>query len=193
VDRKYIGSFLQTHRADIRGRVLEIGDSTYARRYGSDGVTGIDVLHVQAGHPEATLIGNLETGEGIPPSTFDCMILTQTLHCIGDPTAAVRGIRRALTKDGVALVTLPCLSPISRYDADRWGDYWRFTPQGASRLFSHAFSAEEIEILEFGNRKTSAAFLYGLVVEDLQRIAFEYSDRDCPMILGIRARKLGAD
>jgi hypothetical protein len=193
VDRKYIDTFLRKYQSDIRGRVLEIGDSVYARKYGSGMVSQLDVLHVVSGNPEATLVGNLESGEGIPLASFDCMILTQTLHCIGDPIAAVRVIRRALNSEGVALVTLPCLSPISRYDADRWGDYWRFTPQGASRLFGHAFSPEEIEILEFGNRKTSAAFLFGLAVEELTKQAFEYQDRDCPMILGIRARKMRAE
>src|SRR5690606_11879416 len=38
VDRYYIENFLEHHRADVRGRVLEIGDASYTRRFGGDQV-----------------------------------------------------------------------------------------------------------------------------------------------------------
>jgi SAM-dependent methyltransferase len=154
-------------------------------------VTASDVLHARAGNPEATLVGDLETGDGVPVGLYRCIILTQTLQCIGDPSAALRNIRKALAPDGIALVTLPCISPISRYDADRWGDHWRWTPQGAARLFSAAFLDGEFTVRAYGNRTTSAAFLFGLAAEELPRDAFRETDPDCPMLLGIRACRLG--
>jgi hypothetical protein len=39
VDRYYIEGFLSRHAGDIAGRVLEIGDDTYTRRFGGGAVT----------------------------------------------------------------------------------------------------------------------------------------------------------
>lgn len=36
VDRYYIERFLDKHHLDIRGRVLEVRDSTYTKKYGTD-------------------------------------------------------------------------------------------------------------------------------------------------------------
>ena len=40
VDRYYIERFLERHAADICGRVLEVGDDAYTRRFGGSRVTG---------------------------------------------------------------------------------------------------------------------------------------------------------
>src|SRR4051812_40032532 len=82
VDRWYIERFLREHEGDVRGRVLELYESTYTQWFGGDRVTGSDVLHHGDGNPDATLIGDLQTGEGVPESAFDCFIFTQTLHLI---------------------------------------------------------------------------------------------------------------
>ena len=54
IDRYYIERFLASHAADVRGRVLEVGDATYTHRFGAGRVTRSDVLHVdpeaRAGH-----------------------------------------------------------------------------------------------------------------------------------------------
>lgn len=46
VDRPYIEAFLERHAADIRGRVLEVGDDSYTRRFGGERVTQRDVLDI---------------------------------------------------------------------------------------------------------------------------------------------------
>ena len=38
IDRYYIEAFLEAHAGDIRGRVLELGDDDYTRRYGRERV-----------------------------------------------------------------------------------------------------------------------------------------------------------
>ncbi len=76
IDRYYIEAFLQKHKSDICGRVLEIGDPGYSLKYGGDGVTYSEVLNVLPGNPQATLVGDLETGMGLPDNAYDCMILT---------------------------------------------------------------------------------------------------------------------
>ncbi|MES2523853.1 MAG: glycosyl transferase family 2, partial [Gemmatimonadota bacterium] len=91
IDRYYIEDcFLRSHAADVRGRVLEIGDASYTRRYGGDRVTRSDVLHAVAGNAEATIVGDLSSGEGLDSDAFDCVILTQVLLVIYDLHAAMR-------------------------------------------------------------------------------------------------------
>lgn len=189
IDRYYIERFLIEHASDIRGRVLEVGDDSYMRRFGGDRVTQREVLHVSPGNPRATLVGNLETGQGLAGREYDCLILTQTLHCIYDMHAAVRTLRRVLAPGGVALVTLPGISQISRYDADRWGDYWRLTPTAAHRLFEECFAHEQIDMRVYGNVLTATAFLQGMALEDLPRHALEHDDADYPLILCLRLRQ----
>ena len=59
IDRYYIERFLETHRLDVTGRTLEIGDDEYTRRYGGGRATRRDVLHVHARNPAATIVGDL--------------------------------------------------------------------------------------------------------------------------------------
>ena len=189
IDRYFIQRFLERNAEDIRGRVLEVGDPGYTQKYGRDRVSRSDVLHVTPGNPEATIVGDLATGKGLPRGVYDCLILTQTLHVIYDVHSAVSNIHGLLAPGGAALVTIPGITPVSRYDADRWGDYWRMTPAAVQRLFSEAFSPEDVKIEVFGNVRLSAAYLYGLAVEEIPASALAESDVDYPLLICIRAQK----
>ena len=151
IDRYYIDAFLAKHSDDIHGSVLEIGDRGYTRKFGTGRVTHSDVLHAVPGNPEATLVGDLATGTGIPIQRYDCIILTQTLTHIYDLPSAVTHVCLALKPGGVVLATVPGISQISRYDMDRWGDYWRFTDASARRLFADVFRVENVTIATYGN------------------------------------------
>lgn len=189
--RYYIAQFLDAHRADIRGRVLEIGDDSYTRAYGGQAVTQADVLHAVAGNPRATFVGDLATGEGLPDAAFDCIILTQTLLVIYDLPAAAATLHRILKPGGVLLATTPGISQISRYDMDNWGDYWRLTTAAAERLFHAHFRPEQVQIVSRGNVLTAAAYLYGLASDDLRPQELAIHDPDYPLLVLIRAVKEG--
>lgn len=191
IDRYYIEQFLDRHAADIRGRVLEVADRNYTRRYGGDCVTQSDVLHRTPGNTDATLVADLADAPQIPDGTFDCILLTQTLQFIFDVAAAVRTLHRILKPEGTLLVTVPGISPISRYDDDRWGDYWRFTRRSAERLFSGPFPAGSVEIGARGNVLSSTAFLHGLAAEELHRTELDKDDPVFPMLITIRAVRRG--
>src|ERR1044071_606160 len=45
IDRYYVEDFLERNAADIRGRVLEVGDDRYTRKFGGGRVSRSDVLH----------------------------------------------------------------------------------------------------------------------------------------------------
>ena len=191
VDRAYIERFLAERRDCVRGHVLEVGEPRYTSMFGAKGVTRSSVLHAEAGNPQATIVGDLTQGLPGYDGSFDCMILTQVLPFVFDVRAAVRAIRRLCGKGGTALVTLPGISQISRYDMDRWGDYWRFTDASARRLFSEEFGGGSVEVVEYGNVLTAVALLHGIAAEELTDDELWHVDPDYPVIIGVAARVSG--
>jgi hypothetical protein len=189
IDRYYIESFLERNHQAVRGRVLEIGDSKYTRRFGADRVTRSDVLHAVGGNPRATLVGDLCSGSGVPRGEFDCIILTQVLPFILDVGSAIETCCRALTPGGVVLATVPGISQISRYDMDRWGDYWRFTDLSMRCLFGRAFGQANVTVESFGNVLTASCFLQGRALEELEPKHLEYNDRDYQLIITVKAAR----
>jgi SAM-dependent methyltransferase len=190
VDRHYIEQFLAAWSADIHGRVLEIGENTYTMRYGGEQVEQSDILHVSAESPTATIIADLTQADHVPTDTFDCIICTQTLHLIFEVELAIATLHRILKPGGVLLATLPGISQISRYDMDRWGDYWRFTHASARRLFGRIFPPENLTVQVYGNVLAAIAFLEGLAVEDLRVEDLAEQDDDYQVLLGVRAVKV---
>jgi len=130
VDRYYIENCLAHHTRDIRGRVMEIGDDLYTRRFGGDRVAKSGVLHVTETNPRATVVADLTRADHVASDAFDGINFTQTLHLIYDLRAAIRTLHRILKPGGVLLATFPGISQISQ---DEWGDYWywSFTPLSA--------------------------------------------------------------
>lgn len=187
VDRYYIEAFLSANRSDIRGHVLEIAEDAYTRRFGGDRVIKSDVLHVREGQPHATIVADLAGADHIPADSFDCVILTQTLQFIFDVPAALRTVRRILRPGGVVLATLPGISPISRYDMERWGCFWGFTSLSARRLFEAVAPATAIRIEAHGNVLAAAAFLYGMAAEELEPGELDSFDPDYEVIITVRA------
>lgn len=192
IDRYYIENFLAAQSATIRGRVLEIGDSTYTRRFGGNKVTKSDVLHAQPGNSAATIVGDLASEKDLPASAFDCVILTQTLQFLYNYRLSLANARRILAPGGVLLATFPNITPISRYDMDRWGDYWRLTSRAAERLFGEVFKGDKVEVFVFGNAASATAFLNGLAVQDLPRELLDVRDRDYEVLLAVKVTRAGA-
>jgi SAM-dependent methyltransferase len=188
VDRYYIENFLTRQAEDVRGRVLEIGDASYTRRFGGDRVTKSDVLHVVEGNPEATIVGDLTNADRIPSDTFDCFILTQTLHLIYELPTALQTIYRILKPGGVVLATVPGISQISN---DQWASYWcwSFTTFSIQRLFEEVFPTANVKIEAFGNVLAAIAFLQGLAAEELRKEELDYCDRQYELLITIRAMK----
>jgi SAM-dependent methyltransferase len=187
--RYYIERFLLENASDIRGRVLEIAENTYTRRFGGERVVQSDVLHAVDGNPAATLVGDLATGEGVPTGVFDCIILTQTLPFIYDVRAALRNLERSLAPGGVLLATFPGISQISRYDMDRWGDFWRFTSASARRLFEEFWRPENVSLDTHGNVLVATAYLQGIAADELREDELHYKDQDYPLLITVRAQR----
>lgn len=189
VDRYYIEKFLSANAADVKGRVLEFDDDAYTRRFGGEKVSAGDVLHVEEGYEGATITADITDAPHIPVGTFDCIICTQTLMYIYEVRAAVMTLQRILKPGGVALITFPGISQISRFDMDRWGEFWRFTTLSAGRLFAEAFQPENVSVEAHGNVLSAAAFLYGLCAEELRPDELDHQDPDYEVLITVRARK----
>lgn len=187
IDRYYIEEFLARHAGDIRGRVLEIGDAAYTKRFGGARVAISDVLHV-APNPHATIVGDLTHADHIPSDTFDCIILTQTLHLIFDVRLALETVYRILKPDGVVLATFPGITQIDHGEwAESW--YWSFTTRSSRRLFDEVFTPGCSDIASHGNVLAASAFLYGLCVEELRPEELNYHDQQYEMLIAARAQK----
>lgn len=188
VDRHYIERFLSARTSDIHGRVLEVGDASYSRQFGGSRITHQDVLHVSADNPAATIVGNLADVDLLPEAAFDCLVLTQTLHLVFDMPAAVRSMHRALKPGGVALVTVPGLSPIDRGEwRHTW--YWFLTRYSAARLFGEVFGPANVDVNVHGNAHVATAFLQGVALEELDPALLDPVDDTLPILVTVVARK----
>jgi SAM-dependent methyltransferase len=186
VDRYYIERFLQAERSYIRGRVLEVKDSTYTISFGV-GVTQRDVLDVDPANALATFVADLAAGDGLPDATFDCFILTQTLQLIYDVRSAVSHAHRILRPGGALLATIPVVSPV--VDDEQLTDYWRFTVASCTELFGDFFGRDSIHIRSYGNVLTAIAFLTGMAYEELTAHELNTHDARHSMLISIRAVK----
>lgn len=186
VDRYYIERFLSANSAFIKGVVLEVGDATYTRRYGAESVERSEILHLSDSE-NATIVGDLASSGTLPAEAFDCVICTQTLQFIFDLNAAIDSLAAALRPGGVLLATVPGISQVSRYDMERWGDYWRFTNLAIERLFESQFRASDLEIRSHGNVLTALGFLQGLAVSELPPGSFLVEDPDYQVVVTVRA------
>lgn len=187
IDRFYIEQFLARHRQDITGRVLEVGDASYSRQFGH-GIARQDVIHVTAGNPQATIVGELSRPSTLPRAAFDCIVMTQTLQFIYDMAAAVREVHEGLRPGGMVLATMPGISPIDRGEwADRW--CWSLTSVSAHRLFADVFGAKNVEVGVNGNFYAATCFLAGLAAEEVRQEWLSDLDPAFPVVITVRARR----
>jgi SAM-dependent methyltransferase len=188
LDRVYIESFLERRRADVRGRVLEIGEDTYTRRFGAERVTQTDVLHVHERNPRATFVGDLATADHIPTEAFDCIILTQTLQYIYELRPAIRTLHRILKPGGVLLATAPGTTSVAtRSEWPTW--YWSFTENALRRLLGEVFPEDALALETHGNVLVAMSFLHGLAAEELTAKERDTPDPDFPIVMTARAVK----
>jgi len=193
IDRYYIERFLDRHRSDVRGRVLEVCDDTYTRRFGQGRVLDSDVLDIEQDNPQATIIADLARAHNIPAESYDCFILTQTLYMIYEVADALAHSFRILKPGGVLLCTLPATCRITfEHGGLDSGDFWRFTEASVRRLFAAIVPAQSFEVTVCGNVMVCAAFLQGLALHELPADVLDQTDPWHPLLYCVRAAKPGS-
>lgn len=189
IDRYYIENFLLKNSQFIKGRILEVGNNFYSKKFAQHKTESIDVLHVSPSSLAATLVGDLTDNTTLPENSFDCFICTSTFNFIFDVQKAIKGAHYLLKPGGILLATVSGISQISRYDMDRWGDYWRFTTASTKKLFEPVFNGGII-IESFGNVMATTSYLQGIAIEDLpDKSLLDKQDPDYQMLITIFARK----
>ncbi|HUQ96869.1 MAG TPA: glycosyltransferase [Chitinophagaceae bacterium] len=182
VDRYYIENFLEKNSALVKGRVLEIGDNEYTLRFGGANITQSDILHIDDSNKQATFIGDLSNAPQLPDASFDCIVLTQTLHLIYDYKDALRTCYRILKPGGALLLTVPGISHI---DQGEWKNIWlwSFTEASVKKLLAETFSNAHIDIETFGNVLVATAFLYGMGLPELEKAQLDATDPHYQVII----------
>jgi hypothetical protein len=188
IDRYYIEEFLRQNQNYIRDNVLEVSESVYSKQFGHN-VSSYEVLHVKRAR-NATIVGDLTKHETLPDNVIDCFICTQVLNFVFDFHKAIEGCHRLLRSGGTILATVGCISPLSRYDADRWGHFWAFYPQGIERAFKSVFGPDNVTIMCYGNSLSAISFVKGLAYQELTKEELDFNDPDYPVSIGIVARKI---
>ena len=152
-------------------------DPAYTRRFGGDAVTdrGRDRHRLPATRWRRSS-PICATPPAIPTATYDCIILTQTLHCIDDMPAALRECARILRPGGVLLATAPSVIRVDD-EAGPDGDFWRLTEASARKLFADVFPLDAFEVRRYGNVMACAAFLYGMSAEEMAPADLEHRIR----------------
>jgi SAM-dependent methyltransferase len=189
VDRVYLDHFFHTHAGAIRGRVLEVGDTTFTARHGAD-VRCVDILDSYPRNRQATVVADLAEPGSLPAATYDCVILAQTLQYVDAMDVALANAWRATRPGGSLLVSVPC---VSRVDPALPGiDRWRVQPAGLQFLLERACPGAPVQVSSFGNLVTSLAFLLGLAAEELTDDELWSSDRTFPLVAGgVAHREVG--
>ncbi|HXS37172.1 MAG TPA: methyltransferase domain-containing protein, partial [Flavipsychrobacter sp.] len=183
-----IEDFLKRNSLYVKGRALEIGDNYYTRQFGKEHVTKSDVLHIDKNNPAATITGDLSDLSHIADNSFDCIILTQTLHLIYDHNAALQTCHRILSENGVLLITVPGITNI---DQGEWGKtwYWSFTETSMKRMLTDVFGEQNIQLSCYGNILSATAFLYGAGVNEISNEEKDVYDPHYPVIIAAIATK----
>jgi SAM-dependent methyltransferase len=185
IDRYYIEPFLERHRADVHGHVLEVQEDDYSRRFGGARVEKQDVLNIDASNPKATIIGDLADPSTLPESTFDCIILTQTLHLVFDMATAVANVRKALRPGGVLLITVPGITPVDSGLGYDW--FWSLTQDSLRKLLEASFDPAKITVETHGNLFAATAFLHAAAVEEVSKRKLDPVNHAYPVTVAARA------
>jgi len=188
VDRYFIERFMNDNSSNIKGKVLEIKDDDYTKRYGGNRVETSDILDIDNQNVRATIIADLAKADDIPDNSYDCIILTQTLLLIYDVKDAIYHCHRILKVGGVILVTVPGITQMFYKELGHtW--HWSFTEASCTRLFNEYFSEDQVKVEYHGNVLAATSHLYGISAKELKLSELDYKDPNYQMLITVRAVK----
>ena len=193
--RYYWGRFLERHRADIRGTVLEVGTTATVRQYGGDAVSRADALDLAPHSPEVVVVADLTRADHVPADQYDCFVNQFTMHLIYDVDAALHHSIRMLKPGGVLLVNFPCVDYYFPKGLDMGTGapvflHWWFTPIQVENLLRRAGLASDDYSMEIsGNLFARVAYQMNLPAEELAREELQHADPGHPLLICVRVVK----
>lgn len=127
----------------------------YARSY-----VGVDVV-------DGPAVDVVAPAESLPfdDDSFDCVLCTQVLEHVRDPTVVVSEIHRVLKIGGTAFIST---HGVIRYHATpdrRPDDYWRWTHAGLALLLQREREWQSVSIIPNGGTGSGLALLVGREID----------------------------
>lgn len=191
--RRYWERFLETHRADIRGKCLELGSQVTIRRLGGSAVSEGAAIDLSPHSPEITVVGDLSRADQITGEAYDCFIIPFTMHLIYDVEAALYHSLRLLKPGGVLLVNFPCMDYYFPRGLDMGTGrplfmFWWFTPIQVDNLLGRAgLGRADYTMRIDGNLFARVAYQMNMPAEELSREELNHVDEGHPLLISVRA------
>jgi SAM-dependent methyltransferase len=193
--RYYWHRFLEKHRDDIRGSVLEIGTTATVRAYGGSQIQQTKVIDIVPSSSDVTIVADLATADHLEPDQFDCFVNQFTMHIIDDFKAALYHSIRLLKPAGVLLINFPARSgyPSEGLDLNGAGRAWVyrwFTPAGVEKALADlGMTEEDYQLTTYGNFFSLTAYMAGIGAEELTSHELDYEEKDIPLLICARVVK----
>jgi hypothetical protein len=192
--RYYWAEFLDKHRADIRGRGLEVGTTETIRHYGGPALERAEAIDL-APHSEVTVVADLTAADEVPSNTYDCFVIQFAMHLIYDVDSALFHSLRILEPGGTLLVNFPSVEYFFARGLDMGTGgplfvFWQFSPLQVENLFRRAgLSDGDFEVELFGNLFARVAYQMNMPAEELTDKELDFVDPGHPLLMCVRAVK----
>ncbi len=183
IDRYYIQNAIKEYSKEIKGSVLEVGGNDYTMLYSNTSLKDSHILNYTHMDGNNVIVGDLTKHDSLKEQKFDTFICTQTLNFIYDFESAISTSYELLNNGGYFIGTVASVSNISKYDNDRWGDYWRFTEKGIKKALDNS-QFQVIDLSGFGNVLAAKSMFDGCVIEDFKNLQLlDHVDPAYPVII----------
>lgn len=182
IDRYYLDRFVDRIRSRVSGDTIEVGVRT-ARDSACmfPGVTSYRTIDIEP-RRSPDVIGDVQDGSLLPPSSLDSIILFNVLeHCV-EPATVIANAFVWLRAGGRLFLMVPNAQRVH----GRPNDYWRMNGAALRHLcrrFAH------VEVHAYGNFTTTIAALAGIAAEELSRDDIDQVHPDYPVATCVVATK----
>jgi SAM-dependent methyltransferase len=193
--RYFWAHFLEKHRADIRGRGLEIGTTAAIRAYGGARLTHADAIDLSSHSSEITVVADLTAADAVAADAYDCFVNQFTMHLIYDLESALYHSFRILKPGGTLLANFPAVEYCFARGLDMGTGtplfvFWQFTALQVENLLRGAgLSRGDFEVELYGNLFTRVAYQMNMPAEELTPAELDYADPGHPLLICVRAVK----
>ena len=184
VDRYYLHKFLDQHRAEITGAVLEIQSFGYTSRYGHN-VYRLDSVDINPKCHPTYLCDLADSGTTIPNARYDCFLLPNTIQHFRRLDLCLHHALRVVRPGGVILASVAGLIPL----IPDGPEYWRFSAEGLRELTQRVWPNAEVVVQSYGNCLAAVAAMMGLALEELSAEELEVNDPRYPVLVTVFCRK----
>lgn len=196
--RYYWTDFLLRHRAEVRGRALEIGETSTIRLFGGDAVTAPEALDLAAHSPEVKVVADLSRADDVAPDQYDCFVNQFTTCVIYDIRAALYHALRLVKPGGTLLINFWCVDYYLHRGLDMGTGaplymYHWFTPIQVHDLLQRlALTEKDYTLTVYGNLLTRLAFLLNIPARDFTPAELDHQDPGQPLLICVSIRKPNA-